>query len=142
MRKNLAIVAAFACLVAPGTVFAVEGGKPKAGPPAVGYACVSNPKTAETKVVMTPPPAGFKCPHGQTLFIVTKQMQDQVAAAPATELPVAGPAGAPDLSSPPGANPQEVRAPKKKKTQRKQCAPVDGGMYCCYNGGYSDCRLE
>lgn len=141
MKKHLGVALALACAAASGTLSAVEEGR-KPAPQAVGYACLSNPKAPDTKVVMTPPPAGFKCPHGQTLLLITKQMQDRLAAAPVTELPVLGPAGSPDPSFPPGSNPQEVRAPKKKKTQKKQCVPIDGGLWCCYNGGYSDCRIE
>ncbi|HEX7528160.1 MAG TPA: hypothetical protein VF425_03555 [Thermoanaerobaculia bacterium] len=142
MRKNLAIVTAFACLVAAsGSAFAVgEGKQMNPGPPAVGYACVPVPKSGDVKVVKTPPPPGFKCPAGQKLLLLTQQMEDKLAASPKTEFD--GPGGAPDLSSPPGPNQQEVKAPKKKTRRWKQCINLDGGWhYCCYNS-YSNCGVE
>ena len=141
MRMRPSTLAAASCLAASMTAFAAPKSEtPRPLSPTVGYACVPTPKKGETKVVMTPPPPGFKCPPGETLFLVTKQMQDQVAAAPFTEAPGPGPLD-PVFSGTPGPNqPQEVRAPKKKN-KKKQCTPTYGGMYCCY-GGYSDCRIE
>lgn len=144
MKHSLVAAAFLLCIAAPsGAVPPVEEGRPKPvmAAPAVGYSCVPSPKPGLVRVVMAPVPPGFKCPPGQTLFLVTKQLQDRVGAAPVTEVgaPAPGPVD-PILSGPPGTTHQEVRA-KKKKTQ-KQCAPVDGGLFCCYNGGYSNCGLE
>jgi hypothetical protein len=122
MKTHLGILAAAAFLAVSGSAFAVEEGRrPNAGPPAVGYACVSEPKTGETAVIDGAPPAGFQCPPGQKLFLITGQMKEQVAA---MQPP-------PDPTPPPGliAPPQK---PTPKKTQKKDpCVPTYGALFCC-----------
>ena len=136
MKREIA-VALFAALAAP--AFAPAAPETLRTPPpspAVGYACVPAAKSGPTKALMTPPPPGFKCPTGQNLLVVTRQMQDQVAGAPKSEVEVDEPGPTP----PPGA-PVPPKA-RKKKTVTKQCVPIYGGLFCCYNGGTSDCRVE
>lgn len=139
MRNNVAIAAALALTGAAGPMLA--SGDPSQ---AVAYACLASPKTGPVKAVLTPPPAGFKCPPGQKLFVVTRQMQEKASAPFAEVVEVAQPEPTP----PPGL----IAPPKKKqpkKTQKKDpippggkvCTPDGtGGQYCCTS--LSSCQLE
>jgi hypothetical protein len=140
VRRNLAIAAALA-LVAGSAGPAVASGDPSQ---AAGYACLASPKLGPVKVVLTPPPAGFKCPQGQKLFVVTRQMQEKASAPFAEVVEVAEPEPTP----PPGL----IAPPKKKATKKTQpknpippggkvCVPDgSGGLYCCTS--LSSCQLE
>ncbi len=137
MRHELAAATLLAGFLVP-AVHSTAGdlGAPGQRPtsPGVGYACVSNPRAPQTKVLQGAPPAGFSCPKGQQLFVVTQRLQDAVAAAPVTEVEEAAPTAAPGAPIPPKA--------RKRIIKRKQCtSDGTGGQYCCY-GGTSDCRLE
>ncbi|HQQ77072.1 MAG TPA: hypothetical protein PLB01_06925 [Thermoanaerobaculia bacterium] len=143
MRRALVAATLLAgCLAPAARSTAGDLGAPGQRPtsPAAGYACISSPRAPQTKVVLGAPPAGFTCPKGQQLFIVTRQLQDKVAAAPATEIDVPGQAGPPGVSPLPGSQEQEVRA-KKRRISRKCTSDGTGGQYCCY-GGTSNCQLE
>jgi hypothetical protein len=140
VKRKLAIAAALA-LVAGFAGPVLASGDPSQ---AVAYACVTSPKTGPIKAVLTPPPAGFKCPPGQKLFVVTRQMQEKASAPFAEVVEVAEPEPTP----PPGL----IAPPKKKATKKTQpknpippggkvCVPDgSGGLYCCTS--LSSCQLE
>ena len=132
MRKNPAIVTAFACLVAAsGSAFAVEEGKQlKPASPAVGYACVSVPKAGQTTVISTPPPPGFKCPLGQKFVPISKEMTDALAQTKATE--TAEPTSA---NQPPGI----PIPPRAKKWTR--CRQISAEFWYCCTGSYHNCYI-
>jgi hypothetical protein len=130
--KNLFATAAAACLVlGSGSVLGVEKGQPLApSSPAVAYACVSVPKSGQVAVIDTPPPAGFKCPQGQKLVVISKDHADALAAAKPTDTLEPTPANQlPGVPPPPRA---------KKWTRCKQLAP--DLWYCC-TGSYHNCYL-
>lgn len=137
MRRNAAIAAALVLVAGSAGPLLASGDLSQAA----GYACLASPKLGPVKVVLTPPPAGFKCPPGQKLFVVTKQMHEK-ASAPIAEVEQ------PEPTPPPGL----IAPPKKKATKKTQpknpippggkvCTPDGtGGQYCCYS--LHDCRLE
>ena len=140
MRRNLS-TAATLVLIATCTGPLHASGDPSQ---AAGYACLASPKLGPVKVVLTPPPAGFKCPPGQKLFVVTKQMQEK-ASTPFAEVVAVE---EPEPTPPPGL----IAPPKKKTTKKTQpknpippggkvCVPDgSGGLYCCTS--LSSCQLE
>jgi hypothetical protein len=107
-----------------------EKGQGRPGPQAVGYSCVDHSRKGESDVVLTPPTPGFKCPPGTTLFLVTRQLQDQVAAAPQTNVEEPGPTPAPGTPAP------------KKASKKQRCVPTYGGMYCCTGEPPRNCRIK
>jgi hypothetical protein len=137
VRRNLAIAAALA-LVAGSAGPVLASGDPSQ---AAGYACLASPKLGPVKVVLTPPAAGFKCPPGQKLFVVTRQMQEK-ASAPFVEVEEPEPTPPPGLIAPPKKKPTKKTQPKNPiPPGGKVCTPDGtGGQYCCYS--LSSCQLE
>ncbi|MBK9064656.1 MAG: hypothetical protein IPL89_15900 [Acidobacteria bacterium] len=140
MGMNLSTAATFV-LIASSAGPLLASGDPSQ---AAGYACLASPKLGPVKVVLTPPPAGFKCPPGQKLFVVTRQMQEKASApfAEVVEVAEPEPTPPPGLIAPPKKKPVKKTQPKNPiPPGGKVCTPDGtGGQYCCYS--LHDCRLE
>ncbi|HEY3350113.1 MAG TPA: hypothetical protein VGM13_10090 [Thermoanaerobaculia bacterium] len=128
--KQIAGFAVLACLIATtGSLLAAEEGRTlKPGPPATGYACVT--KGGKAEVVNTPPPPGFKCPQGQKLVLVSKDMTDALAREKPTETAEPTPA-----NQPPGV----PVPPRAKKWTR--CRQISAEYWYCCTGSYHNCYI-
>lgn len=130
MRRNLAFAAVLASLIATtGSSLAVEEGRaPKPGPTTTGYACIA--KGGKADVVNTPPSPGFKCPQGQKMVLVSKEMTDALAQEKPTETAEPTPA-----NQPPGV----PVPPRAKKWTR--CRQITAEYWYCCTGSYHNCYI-